>query len=309
MKNHIEKYKYKVYNIIGINFNNANRKVVNMSDIEKELGSLELDDIENIDLDEIDDFITTGKPQAIIQEALGGVTTFVDIVFCIDVTASMAPIINTVKNLTLDLYDDLIEEMRNSRNRIVTQLRVRVIAFRDYYCDGEYAMQQSDFFTLPNDKAEFRNFVAALEAVGGGDEPENALEAIALAMKSEWVRVNNPNTEKARNVVVVFTDASAHPFEKSKKSSNQYYPADMLKSYNDLYEAWCGQGSYGTFGGEYVMDRNAERLIVFAPVNSYPWDKIAEDIDYAAVIPISAAKGGTEVGRETIINTISGSMR
>ena len=233
-----------------------------MEDFEKELGALgdlELGDIEDINLDDIDQLgadapaeetpAEEAKP-TVIQDALGGVTTYVDIVFCIDVTASMAPIIDTVKDLTLDLYDDLITNMREKNNRIVKQLRVKVIAFRDYYCDGPYAMEESVFFTLPEQKAQFRDFVSSLQAKGGGDEPENALEAMALAMKSDWVKVTNPNTERARNVVVIF-----------------------------------------------------------APEDAYPWSDMAEEIDYAAVVPISAAEGGAELGRDTIIATISGSMR
>ena len=291
-----------------------------MEDFEKslgELGDLELGDVDDINLDEIDSLdtaVSTETPSkkdkpVIVQDALGGVTTYVDIVFCIDVTASMAPIINTVKNLTLDLYDDLITNMREKNNRIVKQLRVKVIAFRDYYCDGPYAMEESDFFELPKQKNEFRNFVASLEAKGGGDEPENALEAMALAMKSDWVRVTNPNTEKARNVVVIFTDASAHPLEKSIDGVSEYYPADMLKNYNELYEAWCGQGTCMDNGESYTMDKNAERLVIFAPEDAYTWSDMAEKIDYAAVVPISAAEGGAELGRDTIIATISGSMR
>lgn len=291
-----------------------------MDDFEKkleELDDLELGDIGDVDLGDIDSLTTDLQAEleapegelTIVQDALGGITTYVDIVFCIDVTASMAPIINTVKNLTLDLYDDLITNMREKNNRIVKQLRVKVIAFRDYYCDGPYAMEESPFYTLPEQKAEFRSFVASLEAKGGGDEPENALEAMALAMKSDWVRVTNPNTEKARNVVVIFTDASAHPLEKSADGVSEYYPADMLKSYNELYEAWCGQGTCMDGQASYTMDKMAERLVIFAPEDSYPWSDMAEEIDYAAVVPISAAKGGAELGRDTIIATISGSMR
>lgn len=288
-----------------------------MEDFEKELGALgdlELGDIDDINLDEIDNLdIEESTPSetkpAIVQDALGGVTTYVDIVFCIDVTASMAPIINTVKNLTLDLYDDLIANMREKNNRIVKQLRVKVIAFRDYYCDGPYAMEESKFFTLPEQKNEFRKFVSSLEAKGGGDEPENALEAMALAMKSDWVKVTNPNNEKARNVVVIFTDASAHPLEKSADGVSEYYPSDMLKNYNELYEAWCGQGSCMDNSQSYTMDKMAERLVIFAPEDAYPWSEMSEEIDYAAVVPISAAEGGAELGRDTIIATISGSMR
>lgn len=291
-----------------------------MEDFEKTLGELDdLDELEldDIDLDALDEVEVTApvrekKPASepgILQDALGGITTYVDIVFCIDVTGSMGPIINTVKNLTLDLYDDLITTMRDKNNRIVKQLRVRVIAFRDYYCDGRYAMEESPFYVLPDQKTEFRRFVESLEAKGGGDEPENALEAMALAMKSDWVRVSNPNTEKARNVVVIFTDASAHPLEKAREGVPSNYPADMLKSYNELYEAWCGQGSCADGKNAYMMDKMAERLVIFAPEDAYPWSDMAEEIDYAAVVPISAAEGGADLGRDTIISTISGSMR
>lgn len=291
-----------------------------MENFEKELGALGdlvLGDVDDMNLDEIDSLEaanaaettkTDDKP-TIVQDALHGVTTYVDIVFCIDVTQSMTPIIDTVKNLTLDLYDDLITDMRESNNRIVRQLRVKVIAFRDYYCDGPYAMEESKFFTLPDQKTEFRNFVASLEAKGGGDVPENALEAMALAMKSDWVRVTDSNTEKARNVIVIFTDASAHPLEKSADGVSEHYPTDMLKNYNELYEAWCGQGSCMDNSESYTMDKMAKRLIIFVPEDVYPWSDMAEDFEYASVVPISAAEGGAELGRDTIIATISGSMR
>lgn len=297
-----------------------------MDDFEKELGdpdNWDLGDVEPSDgwgdlLDEpvpepAETALSPVEEKVVLREgmqpALGGISTYVDIVFCIDVTFSMAPIINTVKNMTLELYDDLITNMREKNNRIVKQLRVKVIAFRDYYCDGPYAMTESDFFLLPDQKNEFRDFVASLEALGGGDEPENALEAMALAMKSDWVKVKDPNTEKARNVIVIFTDASAHPLEKAADGVPENYPSDMLKSYNELYEAWCGQGTCMDSGSSYTMDKMAERLVIFAPEDAYPWSDMAEEIDYAAVVPISAAEGGSDLGKETIIATISGSMK
>lgn len=290
-----------------------------MEDFERELGSLsdlELGALDDINLDEINSFdagnaepsADAGAKPTVIQDALGGITTYVDIVFCIDVTRSMAPIINTVKNLTLDLYDDLVDNMRTANNRIVQQLRVKVIAFRDYYCDGPYAMEESDFFTLPKQKTEFRDFIASLEAKGGGDDPENALEAIALAMKSDWKRASNYNTERARNVVIVFTDASAHPLEKSADGVSEFYPADMVKNYSELHEAWCGQDTCMN-ASQYTMDPMAERLIIFAPEDAYPWNDIINDFARVAAVSIAEAKGGSDLGRDAIIAAISGSMR
>ena len=66
-----------------------------MEDFEKELGELgdlELGDLDDINLDDIDELQAVEPPAAeaiegkptIIQDALGGVTTYVDIVFCSD---------------------------------------------------------------------------------------------------------------------------------------------------------------------------------------------------------------------------------
>ena len=57
------------------------------------------------------------------------------------------------------------------------------------------------------------------------------------------------------------------------------------------------------------MDKLAERLVIFAPEDAYPWSDMIEDIDYAAFVPISAARGGIDLGKETIIATIGGSMK
>ena len=284
-----------------------------MEDFVQELGSLcglELGDIDEVNLDGIDnlddeapaDTTSIESKQLGVQNALGGITTSVDIVFCIDVTTSMAPLINTVKKQVFDLCDNLVTHMREKKNRIVNQLRVKVIAFRDYYCDGPYAMEESQFFTLPHEKNELRCFVASLEVKGGSDMPRNALEAMALAMKSNWVQVMKPNIERARNVVVIFTDAAAHPLEKAVGHAPKGYPTDMLKSYYELYEAWhpIVRPLDKKTTNDYDMDERARRLVVFAPEDAYPWCDIVEEFDYCAVCPISTV----EVCSDIILNLL-----
>ena len=65
-----------------------------------------------------------------------------------------------------------------------------MIAFRDYGVDSE-PMLESKFFTLDGESGAFHEFVEGIEATGGGDEPESSLEALALAMKSDWVRTGS----------------------------------------------------------------------------------------------------------------------
>jgi hypothetical protein len=56
-----------------------------------------------------------------------GLSYAVDIVFCIDVTGSMTPIIDQVKANALRFYDD-VQSNLTAKSKNVDQLRVRVIA-------------------------------------------------------------------------------------------------------------------------------------------------------------------------------------
>lgn len=237
--------------------------------------------------------------------ASGGATTNVDIIFVIDATGSMTPIIKTVKNFALKFYDDVVEGL-NSFNRKVNQFRVKVIVFRDYYCDGEYAMEESDFFYLPEENSEFKSFVSNIEAKGGGDEPESALEALALAMRSDWVKEGNSK----RHAIVLFTDAPAHSFEKAKDVSIDIYPEYMFRSYEEMLEAWnsAEQGTCLDAEKKFRMDKNARRLILFAP-DAEPWTDVQVDFEQCFMTQIEANEGCSELDKAVVINTISKSMR
>lgn len=153
----------------------------------------------------------------LFQEMLGAsnvdIDTNVDIVFAIDATESMQPLIDKVKSLTLSFREELEKGLKENR-RIIKNLRIKVIVFRDYYVDDKYAMEESQFFILPEEKQEFYNFVSQIKAGGGGDEPESGLEALALALRSDFVK----DGDKKRHVIVLFTDASAHPLPMWQKS-------------------------------------------------------------------------------------------
>ena len=55
----------------------------------------------------------------------------VDMVFCIDATGSMGGLIEKVKDNALNFYQD-VQRMMTNKQKTIAQLRVRVIAFRDY---------------------------------------------------------------------------------------------------------------------------------------------------------------------------------
>ena len=149
----------------------------------------------------------------------------VDIVMCIDVTGSMQDCIDTVKSRALQFWPDLQDALK-AASKNVSDVRVKVIAFRDFEADGANALQESRYFNLSDqgssDPEEYKQFVSGLVADGGGDEPENALEALTLAIQSDWVQTG----DKRRHVIVMFTDASAHKLENANRS-NPNYPQNM----------------------------------------------------------------------------------
>ena len=218
----------------------------------------------------------------------------VDIVMCIDATGSMAPIINEVKNNAMEFHKRFIEAM-DENDKEVGELRIKVIVFRDYICDSE-PMVESPFFTLPDQNADFKSFVSSIEACGGGDEPENALEAIALALKSKWTTSGS----KRRHVVLVFSDASA--LELGEREGCPNYPTGLPKNIAQLGAWWEGTDQYLSS----TYQAKAGRLVAFVP-NKKPWtDLQAWNRYWPAFSP--AGTGLSDVDIKAAIDLMVGSF-
>lgn len=229
----------------------------------------------------------------------------VDIVMCIDITGSMQDCIDTVKSRAIKFWPDLKLALQEA-SKNVSDVRVKVIGFRDFEADGTNALEVSRYFNLSDqgssDPEEYKAFVSGLVADGGGDEPENALEALTLAIQSDWVQTG----DKRRHVIVMFTDASAHQFETANKS-NPNYPADMPESLEELTDIWMTPSNSQMPGVKTKLKQPAKRLIVFAP-EVYPWPEIYETWDQVVYNPSKAGAGLDDVSYEDIINSIVGSV-
>ena len=180
------------------------------------------------------------------------------------------------------------------KDKVIDNLRLKVIPFRDYYEDGDEAMDESSFFALPADKDAFASYVNGISAGGGGDEPENGLEALSLAMHSPWTKEG----DKRRQIIVMWTDASAHPLEKNSSSKPSNYPPEMPGNFDELTDAWEGQGP---------MSHSAKRLIVYAP-DAHPWTDISNHWENTVHYPSKAGDGLSEVDYRSIIDAIANSV-
>lgn len=218
----------------------------------------------------------------------------VDMVFCIDTTGSMGSLLEMVKSNALNFYDDVTRKM-SEKGKVINQLRIRIISFRDYLADHENAMLVTDFFNLPVQNSDFEQCVRGLIPMGGGDEPEDGLEALAYAIRSDW----DTQGMKRRQVIVVWTDASTHSIGFGKSDPN--YPDNMASNFEELTQWW------GDIQNQGYMSQSGKRLLLFAPEAEY-WNTIADNWNQVIHFPSKAGKGMEEIDYDLILNTIVNSI-
>jgi hypothetical protein len=149
-----------------------------------------------------------GKQAKIIDFRGVGQGRPVDIIFVLDVTESMQPYIDTVKQNVIQFAQDLSANNRDYRLGLVT--------FEDYvvskYPDCNCAYRNS--FT--SDVHQFTDWVGTLHAGGGGDIPEDQLDALAYAASFPF----RPNAE---GIIIIVTDAPPH----TKGDNSRYTQHDQ----------------------------------------------------------------------------------
>ena len=136
-----------------------------------------------------------GKEAKIIDFRGVGQGRPVDIVFVLDVTESMQPYIDAVKQNVIDFAKDLQANNRDYRLGLVTFEDYVVSAAPD--CNCEYRN------SMTSDVHKFTEWVNGLHAGGGGDIPEDQLDALQYAAGFPF----RPNAE---GIIIIVTDAPPH---------------------------------------------------------------------------------------------------
>jgi len=223
-------------------------------------------------------------------------TYAVDLALCIDCTGSMRQTLASVKDAAREFHTLLTDKM-TEKGKVVTALRVRVIAFRDLFADDP-AFEVSEFFSLPAETSEFEKFLAPLKAKGGGgDGPESAFEALSIAICSDWTR----DADRLRHVVVMWTDAPPHPLEKGHEQMSQSAFSGVLAGdINTLTDWWESPQSM-------KIAHSARRLVLFAPSKG-PWNDIIEEWSSIVHFPSQAGKGLRDFELDQIIDALASSI-
>lgn len=217
-------------------------------------------------------------------KALQPVKRYVDIVFCLALTSSMEKYLPTIKH-AIKVFYKYISEKADYTHPVPDELRVRIIGFNSTELSAQSSLVESEFFAIPRHINEFNLFLDELKTASTDGFKNNALHAIAMAMKSNWHKYKDADLEKNRHIIVVISDSASISLEETNNKNS--YKENLPKNYDEMLLAWLSQVENYTHLYPYAMDQIAERLVIFAPEDAYPWSDMAEEFDYAAVAPFS----------------------
>lgn len=202
-----------------------------------------------------------------------------EVVMCIDATGSMDGILNTVKENALNLYPDIKREGRKE-GKDIKSMRVKVIAFRDFEDNNRVkTFEKSNFYNLPDQEADFKSFVSKLAPHGGGDTPELGLDAIAMAMKSDW-----NFSDYVRKIIILWTDAPTKDTHNSRDHG--------LSGVSKVSDYWNTKFS------------NSDKIFLFTPQDE-TWSGIESGLKNAVRHNVAAGKGLSDMEYKEIIRAIS----
>ena len=199
----------------------------------------------------------------------------VEIVIVMDATESMKPIMNEVKDNVLKFCRKFAETM-DEKGKKLSVMHIKVITFRDFAYDGDKALEESRFFNLPDENEDFHDYFEQIQAFGGGNGTSNALEALAVAMRSDWTTEKIPGVRR-RHIILLYTNSETVPLKdarvpegaKISRVDNPLYPENMPANLMELGDMWEGMSQ--ELGG--MPDMRSRRMMLFVP-NSQPWNEV-----------------------------------
>lgn len=138
-----------------------------------------------------------------------------DVVFLIDVSGSMSPIIDALRK-NIEAFVDSLSSGDANNAAPVRDWRGKVVGYRDIEAAESEGLEWLEDHPFVRDAVALKAQLAALRAQGGGDEPESLLDALykVATMEASPKGAQSEDTNRwryrseAARVVVVFTDAA-----------------------------------------------------------------------------------------------------
>ena len=138
-----------------------------------------------------------------------------DIVFLVDVSGSMAPIIDALRR-NIEVFVDSLSHGDANNAAPVKDWRGKVVGYRDIEHAEAEGVPWIEDHPFVRDAVALKAQLGTLKAQGGGDEPESLLDALykiaTMEASPKGAQSEEPTKwryrSEAARVVVVFTDAS-----------------------------------------------------------------------------------------------------
>lgn len=235
---------------------------------------------------------------------LRGIETDVDIVYVVDCSAAMAPLMDRVRRF-IPAFGDRVREELEAKNRRIRELRSRVVAFGDRFSDradpARPPIRESGFFRMPGERKALETFLNELGAAGGDAEASFALEALRLAFHSPWKQLKEGG--RGRQVVVLFTLCRAQPPGRNDPALGPRIPRGIRESLEKLEEEYRDPSVFPSRNGI----PSYRRLLLFTPANAYPWDRM-ECWGAALHAPLIPGSGLPDPDTDAACSLISGEI-
>ncbi|MBI2240120.1 MAG: hypothetical protein HYU59_04865 [Magnetospirillum gryphiswaldense] len=213
----------------------------------------------------------------------------VDVNIVLDATGGMNAFVAGVRGLAGGTYAAVMDGLMK-RGKHIDKLRVGVTVFRDIGCDGYNALISSGFFSLPEEEDKLADFLSGIFAMGGGDEPESSLEALASAFLEDWTHEG----QKQRHLILLYSDAPPHAYGYVCGPGK---PASLPLTFDEVLEIWRGKRQ------DVKLRSNARQLFLVVPSNIGAYRGLAEE-DMVVLEPIDHLMASPEAARSHIIETI-----
>ena len=203
-----------------------------------------------------------------------------DIIFLLDATGSMDSCINDVKENVARFLESLKNPENPQEVAPIRDWRAAVYGYRDFEADGADNWLVTNPFTRSPE--EVRAQLGTLVATGGGDEPEDLLDALnKIAEIGESSKGGSEDSWKwryhtqAARCVVVFTDATFHGCSEDGMEFVKRLASDSGKTGEDVVNA---------------ILQNKLRVSVYAPdFSRFGWNgyaKLDDAVDKLEYMPI-----------------------